>query len=373
MAQEDQHNIPLREKDDDRLSDPKLLSNVAAGLAEIGGDLAEEELDVDPTPDDDSTVDDDTDADDSQADDTGSSDPTPDGEVDTDGGDGDGEALEIPSAYLRSAAHFGWTDADIADMCERAGTEHVVNMLRDLHSKDNKLTAEFADFGRRSKGETNDGGQTPPNVSNDDPPKRKRIDVEALREKYGEDDPIIDLVASQQDELARVQDDLRSVNDKLSNTQHAVTRQQLEAENAAKKTINSFFDNLEPYESFYGKLAEGATDWKDLKFAQQKNRDDVCVLADDIVCGARMRGSDMDIDEALQRAHAVISEPVAETVTRQKIMGEVEKRHKARVVRPSKSKSTSKVDAAAGGKPKNKKERIARANERLASLFSQGR
>lgn len=352
-ADQEHHEQHLREKDTEKLSDPDLISTVATSLAEIEGEPAEEELEAEPTPE----PDEEKAPADGKADEAKDPEPTP---------EDDEVVAEIPGPYLRSAVHMGWTEKDIADMCDKIGSEKVIDMLRDVHEKDNNLTARFAEQGRLLK----QPDATPPDVTSDAPAARKKIDVAALRERYGDDDPLVDLAMAQQEELATITQQLGAVKGKLANTQHAVTRQQVEAEQTARRTINDFFSGktLEPYQKFYGELKEGDADWRGLSAAQSRNRDSVCQLANDIIGGVRLHGSDMSIDEALARAHAVISEPIIETVTRHKIMSEVEKRHNARVVRPSKGKSTSS-STKSGGKPKTRSELIARTNESLAEIF----
>ena len=362
-ADQEQHDQHLREKDTEKLSDPDLVSSVAASLAGIEGEPAEEELEAESTPEDvntkvdseDENVNEDVDA---QADETEDTEPTlEDSEV----------AAEIPGPYLRSAIHMGWSEEDVVGMCDKIGSEQTMALLRDVHEKDNNLTARFAEQGRLSK----QAPVTPPDVVSDKPAAAKKIDVAALRERYGDDDPLVDLAVTQQEELTRITQQLGEVNGKLANTQHAVTRQQIETEQNARRTIEGFFADktLEPYRKFYGELKEGDTDWRGLSAAQSRNRDSVCQFANDIIGGVRLGGSDMSVDEALARAHAVISEPITETVTRHKIMSEVEKRHNARVVRPSKGKSTSS-STQSGGKPRTRSELIARTNESLAEVFS---
>lgn len=359
---EKEHELQLREKDESALNDPGLVSAVAANLAEIGGELADEELVVEPTPDSKDTDGDDAAVDDDPADEAPDDDPTPEKEEDS------GDVLaEIPAPYLRSAAHFGWDDNAVSDMVKKAGADHVMSMLRDLHTKDNNLTAKFADLGRQDKGKLD----TPvPDVGRAaDPPAKGKIDIAALREKYGDDDVLVDVIAMQQENTDRLGKKLDDVSSRLADTRNTLTQQEYKQQQDDRKLLDNFFggNDLEPYKDFYGKLEAGADTWADLSSQQQVNRHQVCKLADDIVRGAGMRGAAMDPGEALARAHAVVSGPIAESVTRRKIMGEVEKRSNARVVRPSKGKATSTPGVV--GKSKTREEVLSRANERLASVF----
>lgn len=355
-----EHELKLREKDESALNDPGLVSAVAANLAKIGGELADEELVVDPTPDNDVVEDD-------PADETPDDDPTPDEKDEQE--DGDDVLAEIPVAYMRSAAHFGWDDKAVSDMVEKAGADHVMSMLRDLHTKDNNLTAKFADLGRQGKVNQGQLDTPAPDVSVSPTPAKGKIDIAALREKYGEDDVLVDVIAMQQENADRLSKKLDDVSSKLSDTRNTLTQQEFKQQQDDRKLLESFFgsNDLEPYKDFYGKLEAGADTWADLSSQQQVNRDQVCKLADDIIRGAGMRGASMDPGEALARAHAVVSGPIAESVTRRKIMSEVEKRSSARVVRPSKGKATSTPGVV--GKSKTREEVLSRANERLASVF----
>jgi len=345
-----EHELPLREKDESALKDPGLVSSVAANLAEIGGELADEESVVDPTPD--NVVDDDP------ADETPDDDPTPE------------EKKEEDSDDVLAAAHFGWDEKAVADMVGSAGVDNVTAMLRDLHTKDNNLTAKFADIGRQGKEDQGRLNTPAPDVGRaEDPPAKGKIDIAALREKYGDDDVLVDVIAMQQENVDRLSKKLDDVNSKLTDTRSTLTQQEFKQQQDDRKLLDNFFggNDLEPYKDFYGKLGADADTWADLSSQQQVNRQQVCKLADDIVRGAGMRGAAMDPGEALARAHAVVSGPIAESVTRRKIMGEVEKRSNARVVRPSKGKVTSTPGVV--GKSKTREEVLSRANERLASVF----
>jgi len=366
----EESEVKLREMDEDALDKPELVSSVAQALADIGGSPAEDELNAAPTRKD-SKVDDqdDTDADDTDADDVDEDDqPTPD---DEEGGEEEIELPEIPDAYYRSAARYGWKPEAIKDMVDNLGIDHVVTLLQNVHQKDNNMTNVFSDLGRKAKALDMNGSQAPPDVTVDTGDTAPKIDMEALKEKYGDDDPLVVLFAEQARQLNGMKESFQQLNTNLAVTQNQVSKQEQELEDNTRKSVNGFFGGkgMEPFAKFYGDLEDPASTWEKLSVGQKSNRDLVCQYADQILVGAKMHDDAMTLGEAMERAHMIVSEPIAESIVRTKIMKQVQKRSKARVVRPSRGKSKSKAKSLASGKPANKQELVDRTNERLSSLF----
>jgi len=369
--------VRLREEDDAALDDPTLVSSVEEALAglesdedeELADDVAE---DSEPTPDDNDEPADDEDED---------PEPTPDDNEDDnaeekDVKDGDEPAEEddglpdLPDAYYRSAARYGWKPDAIKEMVDTVGIEKVSTMLKNLHQKDNNMTGVFAQLGRKAK-ELEQAPTKAPDLKKEVTKEKKSpgIDLAALKEKYGDDDPLVDLYAAQAQQLAALTDSFENLNAQLAATQDKVSEQQAADDTELMKQVNSFFngDGMSQYESFYGSLDKDASDWQGLSPAQMANRDYVCTLADQIIVGAKLHGDPISLEDAMERAHLVVSEPIAETITRNKILKSVEKRHKARVVRPAESKKSSfKTNV---GKRPSKQELVSKTHERLAAIF----
>jgi len=362
----EEHSVKLRDTDPAALEDPELVNNVAGLLSEITGESAEDVGAVEvPTPDKDPVEEGDTQGaeedpaeEGSQAVEDGEAEPTP---VD------EGDPRPIPEAYYRSAQHSGWDEEAVHELYDQ-NPDRAIELLQNLHQRDNNLTAQFSELGRKAKAIEEGGTDNTPAVESPAPATgASPIDVESLREKYG-DDPIVGIVAQQAADMAAMNENLLKVSKQLDNTRSQVGDQQRQQEADTERVINTFFGDMkhDAYNKFYGVMGDKDVDWTGLSYAQKQNRDTVCVLAGEILDGAKFHGRAMTVNEALDRAHAAVSEPIAESVVRQKIMGEVTKRSKSRVVRPSKSKTT--VAPANTGKPRNKQEVEARATERLAAL-----
>jgi len=368
-ANGEESEIQLREMDEDALDKPELVSNVASMLADIGGTPAEDELNAAPTQkeEDDPVIEDEDDSDPDADDDGKDGQPTPASKED---GEEAVDLPELPDAYYRSGARFGYSPEDISDMVDKIGIDYVTTLLQNMHQKDNNMTNVFSDLGRKAKEMENSGGQAAPDVISDTGDAAPKIDMDALKAKYGEDDPLVMLFAQQAGELAGMRESFQQLNQNLNLTQQQVSKQEQEIEDQTRKSVNGFFDGetMEPFKKFYGGLDDAGSTWEKLSVGQKSNRDLVCQYADQILIGAQMHGDAMALDEAMERAHMIVSEPIAESIARTKIMKQVQKRSKSRVVRPSRGKSKPTQNVA-GKKPANKQELVDRTNERLSSLF----
>lgn len=376
-------DVPLRKTDEAELHSDDLLSKVAANLRESGAgdptDVAEPEdkpeLDVDEDAEEDvSGTDDDDDA---SGEESEEGDPTSDedaGEVqdekkkdESDGSDKD-TLVDIPDAYMRSAASYGWTPEAVADMTKDLGHDHMMTVLQNIHQKNNELTNTFSSLGR--KAQELDNGPLQVGLEKE-PGAYQPVNIEALKEELGEGHELVRVVEQQQKQMGNMKATLDNVNQQLSRTNNQVEKQRLQEVDNQVKVINGFFDDdgLKPYVAFYGSI-DGATEtWDKLSDQQMHNRDRVCVLADQIRVGAQMHGTGMDLPTAMERAHLVVSEPISASIIRSEILKSVEKRHKSRVVRPSSSKKAEKKVSTE--KPTTRKEIVARAEQGLAKLFKE--
>ena len=368
-ANGEENEIQLREMDEEALDKPELVSSVANMLAEIGGNPADDELNAAPTQKQDDGVIDDDEGEPDADDDVEGGEPTPEEKEGKD--EEEFDLPELPDSYYRSAARNGWTPEVIAEMVTDIGIEKVTTLLSNIHKADNNMTNTFSDLGRKAK--ELDGRNAPPDITGEGEGKSTefKVEMEALVEKYGEDDPLVIMYAQQGQSLKELQESFKELNANLSLTQSEVSQQEQRLEEQTRKSVNGFFDGkgMEPFAKFYGNLDKVDDTWDGLARGQKANRDAVCVEADRILVGAQMHGDKMSLDEAMERAHMIISEPIAESIVRTKIMKSVEKRSKARVVRPSSGKAKSKTSDATGGKPANKQELVDRTNERLSTLF----
>lgn len=360
-----ENEVPLRDKDDAALNEPSLLEKVAESIRESGaGDPTDVPESDNQKPDVDDVVDDDDTDDDDGVDD---GDPADDQEDMDDSTEGK-ELPKIPDAYYRSAASFGWSPEDVASMVENNGLDNTVTMLENLHTKNNELSGQFAAMGRKAQ-EMDQVPDTPAKLDSA-PSDTTPADFKALMDKHGDDSPeLVQLLGSQHKQAIADKQRMDRIEQQLAMNANQIERQKAEANRDTIGKVNAFFaaDGLTAFDKFYGKIDSEATDWLALTPAQMHNRDHVCQLANQIMVGAEMQGTDMGLDSAMERAHMVVSEPIAATIIREDILKGVEKRHKSRVARPSESKKSTQIST--DGRPANRKELLARTEKRLAAHF----
>jgi hypothetical protein len=258
-------------------------------------------------------------------------------------------------------------------MINSNGKEATEQFLRNMHAKANQQSAWFADAGRRMKELERQASGSQPTGQPPAPSQPVGLSEDQLRAyeaEYGPDNPLLAMYRQQQQMIGNLNDQLNTVNGRLS--KHDADMQQLEADrkaNDAKKVVDFFNqDAVKPYGALYGQLKEGEMSFESLPLQHRINRDKVLELAGNIMLGAEFKGQAVTLDEALNMAHNIVSEPMAAVVARESIIKSVEKRHKTRVVRPSDSKRTGNA-AKSTGKPKSDAELLERTNRRLAKVF----
>jgi len=145
---------------------------------------------------------------------------------------------------------------------------------------------------------------------------------------------------------------------------------------AVLQQLNQFFgaEDMGVYEEFYGstKDADGNAlyDYKSLTPGQQANRQAVVSLADQIIAGAELQGTQMSVAQGLELAHLAVTRPMSETVIREKLVSAVKKRGKGVTLKPSGAK-TSPTDSAGGGQ-KSEGQLMIDTAARLAALRAKG-
>ncbi|MCK4821929.1 hypothetical protein KA005_39560, partial [bacterium] len=141
------------------------------------------------------------------------------------------------------------------------------------------------------------------------------------------------------------------------------------AKQADMKLIEQFFtaEDMKSYKDFYGTIGMGQI-FQDLNPGQQKNRYEVLQIADQMIVGNAMQEIELPVNDALLRAHLLVTEPIREKIIREEIKSSVVKRNKGLTLRPSAGKkSTAAVNE--GGKPKDRAGVIANAEQRLKKVF----
>ena len=280
------------------------------------------------------------------------------------------EKKEIPQlsdAYYRAAKHGGWSDEEIKTQYE-ANPELTVRTLGNIYEALNRSSQEFAAFGRATK----EKPAPEPKEKAEQKPEFKGIDIEKLR-KDNPDDPIVDLVEAQQNQTKALHDEVQELKATRSAPEmgqpSGATPQQIRAveqETAAiQQQIETFFtgDTLKGYEDFYGELPKDTISWDGLTPGQKMNRWTVIEMMDQMVNGAKSLGREMKIDEAMNRAHLYVTEPIREKVIREDIKSKITERSKSLTLKPSGTAPSGET------KPQTKLELESATTQRLDKVF----
>lgn len=284
---------------------------------------------------------------------------------------GKSKEKEIPplsDAYYRAAIHRGWSDEDIKDQYE-ANPELTVRTLGNIYEALNRSSKEFAAHGRAAKVKTAEKSAPEPKEKTEQKSEFKGVDIDKLRKDYP-DDPVVELVEAQQNQTKALHDRLqeleaaRSVSETIQPS--GVQSRAVEQEHAAiQQQIETFFisDTLKGYEDFYGELPKDVISWDGLTPGQKMNRWTVIEMMDQMVAGAATFGQEMKIDEAMNRAHLYVTEPIREKVIREGIKAKVTERSKNLTLRPSGTAPSEET------KPQSKQELESVTRQRLDKAF----
>lgn len=263
----------------------------------------------------------------------------------------------LPGHLRRSLQAYGWSDEDIAEAFKASPTGFTLTAQK-IHNNRNTEVARWAEAGRaaRQQMETPAAEQPAAKVSPHVDAKTgqfKPLDIEAMVEKYGNEDLVREIATP-------VNEILKQVNSVLPDLMVGVKTVQQSRAEALSKTIDQFFmgKELESFTDHYGK--ESAS----LSKEQIDSRNKVLEMADALISGAKQQGRTLGVDEALMLAHDSVSSTFKEKVVRQQLKASVQKRNAGITLKPT---SGSKGDA--NGPAKNKSEMESRAKSRLAAVF----
>jgi len=289
-----------------------------------------------------------------------------DGKVDNKDGV-DEKANMLPYAYEQVALRNGWTQEDI-DEAVAQNPERAKKMFGNLYNSVNQASRDFSALGRARAAQS----VSKDNVQDthiDDAQRSRDINLNKLREEFP-DNPLVDVL----DAVIKEVRANKVVSTSQDNTQVNESAQRVDAAEiyAFQQRIDNFFSSgqMLPYDQFYGKLEIGQ-DWNDLSSGQRDNRWRVINEADAIAGGYSAIGQVIEPEDALARAHLLVSEGVREQVIRSQIKGDVVKRNNSITLKPSDSKRTTQGEDKFGGdsKPKNRKELEAQVSQKLANVF----
>lgn len=369
------HTESLKTLDKHAIEDPTLVAAVEDKLSRLNNlneltkdedfnRLGGEKTTVSDEEDDDSTseVKDDSDA--QESDQTESKTDSDDSTSEVEKKDGD---IEIPEAYMRAAIHRGWTQEIVDDLVEKS-PESAMKILESLYLDVNNASREWSELGRaKIDADRQQVDQTVTEAVAQEDPNTTAL-IAKLRKEYV-DDPLIEVVIEglkskpkpiQQQTVPQVQHSYET----------ATRRANAAANSAIDQRVNTFFsaDMMKPYEKFYGKLELGQIP-EDLSNGQQLNRLSVLQEAECIIAGHNMRNQKIEIEQAMEKAHFIVTEPIRQQIIREGLKATATKRKKSMTLRPSDSKRSSDSMRTESSKPRNRSELEQSVQQNLDSVF----
>jgi len=362
------HTEGLKTLDEKAIEDPKLVNTMEGRLAhlrELENGLDAEQDDVDPeskTPTPDVPEDGSEEENNGQAVVDGKVDDIPGEESNTDSEDA---PVSIPDAYVRAAIHNGWKQEEVDELV-KANPELALRTMGACHNSVINANKEWSALGRAKIDEERRlATEAKPVVQDVDPDLQPLLD--RLKVEHP-DDPLIETVAKllAAPKPAQVVTQPQQSKD-LYGT--ATARANAAANASVDQTINTFFGlgDMAPYEEFYGKVGLSQS-IKDLTNGQQEHRLAVLDEAECIMTGLRMRGIDVSVEQVLEKAHLLVTEPIREQIIRGNLKKSAVARQKGITLRPANSKKTGAVSNNSQQKPRNRQELIDKVQQKLANL-----
>jgi len=361
---EGDHTESLKKLDVAAIENPIIVDAVQEKLDNVY-EREEKETAVSDEDSEDSTSGETKDGSDAQdSDQTDSTDGTDDSTSEAEKKDGD---VEIPDAYVRAAIHQGW-DQEVVDDLVKTNPELAKKAFEACYLSVNNASREWSELGRaKIEAEREKTTQTATEAVAQENPATTAL-IASLKKEYP-DDPLIETV------IAGLKSKPKPVKSQpVSQAQHgyetATARATAAGNLAIDQRVNVFFsaDALKPYEKFYGKLELGQIP-EDLSNGQQVNRLTVLQEAECIIAGHNSRGQKIEIEQAMEKAHFIVTEPIRQQVIRDNLKATATKRKKSMTLRPSDSKRSSDSMNTGSSKPRNRRELENAVQQKLDSVF----
>jgi len=372
---ETEHTESLKTLDESAIEDPNLVNEVQTKLSRLQ-DLNEltKDDDFNRLPKEKTAVSDEE-VDDSTSEvkddyDAQESDQT-DSQTDSDGSTPEVEKKdEIPDAYIRAAIHQGW-DKEVVDDLVKNNPELALKTLENLYISTNNASREWSELGRaRIEAErvaATQATQTATEAVAQEDPAITAL-IEKIKKEYP-DDPLMDVVIAGLKKPVQQQAQLQ-VPQAQQSYETATARANAAVNVAIDQRINTFFgaDLMKPYEKFYGKLDLGQIP-EDLTNGQQLNRLAVLEEAECIIAGYNMRNQKIELEQAMEKAHFIVTEPIRQQIIRDNLKATATRRKKSMTFRPSESKRSSDSMNAESSKPRTKRELEHSVQQHLDKVF----
>jgi len=273
--------------------------------------------------------------------------PATDEEVDDPTPAAEEKEIELPDNLYRAAIHAEWTHEEIKEFFE-SNPEKAMKTFEKIYHSTNKLSSEFSRLGRQPQTNVQPSGQPAQ-------PAPVKLDWSKLESEYGKNDPLVELVRGLSDQVTQLS---------RSPVQPAAARQDVQPapDPYLRQQIDVFFtdDSMKPYEDFYGK----GKDTQDLTMKQQQNRWKMLNMADEIIGGAQLTGRQMDLDEAMERAHMVLTDSLRTEAVRKELVTKIKVKAHGITLKP---RGRSVVSSTKSNSAEEIEQRV---SDRLAKVFN---
>jgi len=235
--------------------------------------------------------------------------------VDTDSKVKDEDTVILPSGHRRAALARGYTNEEVDHYLEIKPDEATAR-FGEIFDDWQKENSRWSDRGRQL------AAAKPPVEEGKEPQKEtpqvlSHYDPKALIEEHGNEELINALMGP----LNAMVDRVNTVTQKLSKSENFLRNTE---ENALVTITQDFLKSKEmtPFKETYG------VEIKDLTDEQQKSRMELFGQADIIAAGAKDHGIDITVQDALERAHILVSQGSRDAAIRQSIRDSLTKRTK---------------------------------------------
>ena len=224
----------------------------------------------------------------------------------------------LPSGYRRAALAREYTNEEI-DQYLRTKPDEAVARFKELFNDWQEQNSRWSDRGRQLAAVNQKASEADTKVASEAASGTlSHYDVKALIEEHGESEDLINALVTP---LNKTIDQVNAVADRLSKSENFLRNTE---ETALAVATQEFLTgkSMESFRETYG------TEIKDLTKKQVDNRMELFKEADIIAAGAQDHGIDITVQDALERAHILVSQGSRDAAIRQSIRESMEKRTK---------------------------------------------
>lgn len=236
----------------------------------------------------------------------------------------------LPENYFQAMRHVGWEPERIKEKFKE-DPEQALKDFKFYHDSQNYITQQTSDLGRTQKAATERATEAA--TKKEEKPEYKGVDLKAVEDQFGEDNPAAVAIIKAMNESNKVlYDEVQSLKQQRVEQQGPTDEQKI-----IWNTIVTRFDSddMKPFGKFYGTVEKDKNWDQSLTGAQLQARMNVVKEADAYQAGMALQGKEVSYDEALKKAHLVISAPIQETIIRNELHGKIKKRSKGITVKSS--------------------------------------